>query len=118
MLTRAARGFASLSSPQGQPALLYLVPGVVGFQLLRSVLTCDFQRMWSGSALPQPPANLSGLACDACHCSMFLDELVWSDEKKNVDYCARCAPSGLQSYLSALAPFLLSFSRGISPRRP
>ena len=74
---------------QGQPALLYLVPGVIGFQLARAALACNFAAVWDGSTLPQPCATLSNLGCDGCKSALYLDDDVWADEANNMDYCSR-----------------------------
>jgi hypothetical protein len=78
---------------QGQPALLYLVPGVVGAIFLRSLLLHDVTPVWEGSPLPQPPEDLSNLGCDGCRGPMLLGDTVWSDPSKDVDYCAACYPA-------------------------
>ena len=51
---------------RGQPALLYLVPGVVGALLCRSVLNHYVAELWAGSALPQPPPDTGTVICDGC----------------------------------------------------
>jgi len=40
---------------KGQPALLYLVPGVLGSFFLRAVRHGEVSIVWSGAALPTPP---------------------------------------------------------------
>lgn len=103
IVTQAANAYGwTFNGVQGQPALLYLVPGVIGFQLLRALLARDLEAVWEGSALPQPPANLSSLGCDGCGNGMLLDDHVWSDESRNVDYCPSCyvaLPEGKQAAL-------------------
>jgi len=91
LVTEAANAYGwTFNGVHGQPALLYLVPGVIGSQLLRAVLMGELGRVWEGSALPQPPATLSSLGCDGCGRGLLLDELVWTDERRNLDYCQPC----------------------------
>ena len=75
---------------RGQPALLYLVPGVIGSQVLRALLYCDLRQHWEGSRLPQPDPNVSSLQCDGCRKVMLHDCTVWSEAADNVDYCPAC----------------------------
>lgn len=100
---------------EGQPALLYLVPGVVGSQLVRSALRGELSDVWEGSPLPQPPANMSPIVCDGCRAALLLDETVYSDTAKNVDFCASCY-GRLQEEKKAPLAELSVYSRcGIEP---
>ncbi|KOO26815.1 signal peptide peptidase-like 2b [Chrysochromulina tobinii] len=91
LVTLAANAYGwTFNGVQGQPALLYLVPGVIGFQLLRAVIACELQATWEGQQLPQLPANLSSLSCDGCNTSLLLDEMAHSDSDRNLDYCRAC----------------------------
>lgn len=91
LVTLAANAYGwTFNGVQGQPALLYLVPSVIGFQLLRAVIACELQATWEGRQLPQLPANLSSLSCDGCNTSLLLDEMAHSDSDRNLDYCRAC----------------------------
>ena len=91
LTTLAANAYGwTFNGVQGQPALLYLVPGVIGFQLLRAVIACELQPTWEGQQLPQLPANLSSLSCDGCNTILLLDEMAHSDSDRNLDFCRGC----------------------------
>jgi len=55
-VTLAANAYGwTFNGVQGQPALLYLVPGVLGAMWLRALLRRDAPSLWTGAALPTAP---------------------------------------------------------------
>jgi len=54
-ITLAANAYGlTFNGVQGQPALLYLVPGVLGALLLRACTRSQLAEVWTGSSLPSP----------------------------------------------------------------
>lgn len=85
-----------------QPALLYLVPGVIGSLSLRALLQGELDALWYGSHLPRAPADQGQIACDGCQQTVRGDVIVFSDSSKNEDYCSACyelLPMGRRSLL-------------------
>lgn len=97
------------------PALLYLVPGVVGSQLIRALLHGEIASLWSGAPLPQPPANASGLSCDGCRRIMLLEEAIYCDARKNVDYCLACHAALPDATRASLEPMPVYRRCGVDP---
>ena len=90
-VTHAANIYGwTFNGVQGQPALLYLVPGVIGSQLVRASLHGELHAVWTGAPLPQPHENISPLGCDGCRRRLLLDEICFSNASANRDFCARC----------------------------
>ena len=103
LVTLAANAYGwTFNGVQGQPALLYLVPGVIGSQLMRALLVGELSALWNGTPLPQPPEDASPLVCDGCGSRLLLTESVWSDAGANLDYCAECVGSQPEARRSAL----------------
>jgi len=52
IITQAANVYGwTFNDVQGQPALLYLVPGVIGSQVVRAICMREISSVWSGEAL-------------------------------------------------------------------
>ena len=115
LVTQAANVYGwTFNDVQGQPALLYLVPGVVGSQFIRAVLCGELPAIWEGTRLPQPPENLSNVMCDGCRRGLFLDEKVYTDGA-NVDYSAKCY-AGLPPEQQARLKEMMVYERcGVPP---
>lgn len=57
-LTLAANAYGwTFNNVQGQPALLYLVPGVIGALLLRAACRGELAEIWTGRHLPRTDEN-------------------------------------------------------------
>jgi len=107
-VTLAANTYGwTFNDVKGQPALLYLVPGVIGALLLRSLLQQSTRELWDGLSLPQ---QLGGVVwCDGCKTGLQGSESVWSNARKNLDYCPACyskLPFDKQALLTMVAVYL------------
>ena len=111
-----ANAFAwTINGVDGQPALLYLVPGVIGSQLIRSALRGETGSLWKGEPLPQPPTDTGTIGCDGCGKALHGEESVWSDARKNVDYCPKCYDTLAQEKCASLVSNAVWKRCGLDP---
>jgi len=105
-ITLAANTYGwTFNGVQGQPALMYLVPCVLGSQLLVAWTRGELLAVWTGSPLPQSSSTGSRLLCNGCRVPLHLDAVCWSDPTQDVDFCQPCyaaLPAGSRPSLTSM----------------
>ncbi|KAL1510856.1 hypothetical protein AB1Y20_005689 [Prymnesium parvum] len=95
----------TINEVQGQPALMYLVPAVLGALFGRAILSRQLQQLWDGSILPDPKDEAL-LICDGCKAPQAKDDNVWSNRSQNLDFCTNCYEKLAIEERGSLAPML------------